>query len=647
MELLYLWIEKYKNIEKQGFNFSPLYDFKYDEDTKELSVDKKGNEDFYKDFFKLEEILDTSSDGSEQLGKITNVTAIIGENGSGKSSVLEGVFNKDIEAIRIFKTEMNLFVVIHSDKITITNNYLDKGTFEVFKKKEFDQLVKEFNEEEKKKYKINALYYNNIMEGNTKSISMIDKVDNLSLYYRLYEHEERYQHNFEMYSFFNQCTLIEYIKNKKNYTFPFDLPNRVLLKINYNKIKSFFGTTDNKGSYLKFPANPPPNDNWKNLGSGNHFTSNFIKYVKWAMFYSLFTGDSFSTNFLNYNEMHTERREKIDKLLSEIPENVSDDEIISLGCQVLRDYFSSSYKDNVTLPNEYQKIDEVESTMKDILTILEENIFKLNKNTLIHNLIDFDILVNLVKKIKELKLVSPLDFSWEKDDTEFYFSSGENALLSLLATIYNSEGRNSNDNDINVLIDEGELGLHPQWQKKYLNTLLDVLPQLFPTQNIQLILTSHSPFLASDLPKENIIFLEKGDGGKCEVADLANQQRTFGQNIFELFADSFFVQDGLIGKFADNKIKAIATKLSELKLKVEKEESITSKELNQLIDEIDMIGDDFIRFKFNEYYASIITALDNSPKSRRQKLLSELKEVEDKAKNIRNKLSKSNDKEDL
>ncbi len=27
MELLYLWIEDYKNIKQQGFNFSPLYDF--------------------------------------------------------------------------------------------------------------------------------------------------------------------------------------------------------------------------------------------------------------------------------------------------------------------------------------------------------------------------------------------------------------------------------------------------------------------------------------------------------------------------------------------------------------------------------------------------------------------------------------------
>jgi len=30
MELVYLWVEKYKNIEKQGFNFSPKFEFEYD-----------------------------------------------------------------------------------------------------------------------------------------------------------------------------------------------------------------------------------------------------------------------------------------------------------------------------------------------------------------------------------------------------------------------------------------------------------------------------------------------------------------------------------------------------------------------------------------------------------------------------------------
>lgn len=36
MELLYVWIENYKNIKNQGFNFSPKYSFS----TKELRIEK-------------------------------------------------------------------------------------------------------------------------------------------------------------------------------------------------------------------------------------------------------------------------------------------------------------------------------------------------------------------------------------------------------------------------------------------------------------------------------------------------------------------------------------------------------------------------------------------------------------------------------
>lgn len=40
MELLYVWIEKYKNIEKQGFNFSPKHRFSFDEKSKTLNPDE-------------------------------------------------------------------------------------------------------------------------------------------------------------------------------------------------------------------------------------------------------------------------------------------------------------------------------------------------------------------------------------------------------------------------------------------------------------------------------------------------------------------------------------------------------------------------------------------------------------------------------
>ena len=41
MELIYLWVEDYKNIKKQCFNFSPRFTCKYDEDTKVQAVMEK------------------------------------------------------------------------------------------------------------------------------------------------------------------------------------------------------------------------------------------------------------------------------------------------------------------------------------------------------------------------------------------------------------------------------------------------------------------------------------------------------------------------------------------------------------------------------------------------------------------------------
>ncbi len=121
-----------------------------------------------------------------------------------------------------------------------------------------------------------------------------------------------------------------------------------------------------------------------------------------------------------------------------------------------------------------------------------------------------------------------------------------------------------------LLIDEGEVGMHPDWQIKYIYILLNFIKKL--DIKCQIILTSHSPFIISDIPKENIIFLDKYNSedesikhslqkkGNCKVVrdeELIGIEKTFGQNIHTLFTSSYFLKDGLMGEFAKGKINKI------------------------------------------------------------------------------------------
>lgn len=87
---------------------------------------------------------------------------------------------------------------------------------------------------------------------------------------------------------------------------------------------------------------------------------------------------------------------------------------------------------------------------------------------------------------------------------------------------------------------------------------------MFSKKKLQIIITSHSPILISDLPKNHILFLEKDDKtGQCIVSQQGSMQETFGSNIHTLYSDSFFLKDkgGAMGEFAKGKIKEVIQEL--------------------------------------------------------------------------------------
>lgn len=176
-----------------------------------------------------------------------------------------------------------------------------------------------------------------------------------------------------------------------------------------------------------------------------------------------------------------------------------------------------------------------------------------------------------------------LGFNW------IDMSSGEKAMLNLYSRFYSLRNINNNKNilDVMILVDEGESYFHPQWQKKYFNTLLEIIKYLFDKKRVQLILTSNSPFIASDLPNDNIIFLDK------EKKDNMNEVRTFAANIHSLYANSFFIRDGLLGEFAKNKVNQVYKVLNNRNVLTENQK----KEIKSIIN---IIGEPVIRNKLTE-----------------------------------------------
>ncbi len=176
-------------------------------------------------------------------------------------------------------------------------------------------------------------------------------------------------------------------------------------------------------------------------------------------------------------------------------------------------------------------------------------------------------------------------FSW------LYLMSHNNEIM----------GRRVEDLQKNVwlLIDELDLYCHPLWQQQMLSVLIDELRKQYPDKKVQIIFTTHSPIILSDVPRCNVIFLKKEDG-HCQVDDNLSHRETFGANIYMLFNDAFFLgKEGQIGALAKRKIKALIEKLcpKEISEKGTVYQKISEEEANLLEKEIAMIGEPILRNK--------------------------------------------------
>ena len=146
-------------------------------------------------------------------------------------------------------------------------------------------------------------------------------------------------------------------------------------------------------------------------------------------------------------------------------------------------------------------------------------------------------------------------FDWQ------YPSSGEknyvNSMIPLIGLIVDSVKKEAST--IWCFFDEPDNTLHPQWQRKMIQTMCGVCDK--ENKDFQIWISTHSPIMLSDVPKQAAIFLKVNE--KANKKEQKSRIRSsFAQQIYTLYNDAFFMKQGVIGAFAEEKISAVYCDLS-------------------------------------------------------------------------------------
>lgn len=174
-------------------------------------------------------------------------------------------------------------------------------------------------------------------------------------------------------------------------------------------------------------------------------------------------------------------------------------------------------------------------------------------------------------------------------------SSGEKQKIYSINTIVNYLVKSQEEDQykpVNIILDEIELYFHPELQRTYIRDLVTAIDLANIDLLINITFITHSPFILSDIPDNKILFLKKNKKGLTVPRN--EDVHTFGANIHSLLSDSFFMENGLIGEFAKNKIQEVIDFLNEKESPIK--DATSAKRI------IDIIAEPFLQMQLRKIY---------------------------------------------
>ena len=287
---------------------------------------------------------------------------------------------------------------------------------------------------------------------------------------------------------------------------------------------------------------------------------------------------------------------KIKSYFQEVDENLSEERLVRLVDQVWKD------KSHITI-----KFRQVENYIR-LMESINPGIIDcrtLNYEDYIRMLIEHEIVKKEPTNLRDLSTILPpsfysIDIMLKKKDADneapislSRMSSGERQFLYTCSTfIYHilnllsvQDSRRVRYRNMNLVLDEVEICFHPEYQRQFVFKLIDLLTKLRLTRwcSINILIATHSPFILSDIPQQNILYLENGACANSQV-----NVNPYAANVNDILHQSFFLKDAFMGEFS---LRRIGKLVSEIDAFNSKKKARSAEELKE---EIELVGDKFL-----------------------------------------------------
>lgn len=544
--LCYIYINKYKHLQNIEAVIDPSFSFEYDYSDRKLRISP--NDKLPKNFWSI---------------GIHSLACIVGNNGSGKSTLLccllevltEGYNKKDFDGVLVFEqnNEFSLFGSNISD-IKVYSDY------------SYNRI------KDPQRIRINSFYYSghpmtgySIVIEDPRCFELSGSyiaTDSWLLIKDLQDYLNKdsltglaplfkYKLAFEAQNNYRICMLLAN-SSLKNTLLSFSVPKYVCIGINQSGKLSF---DIEEISVPEIPIN--------STTPKNRFYSELIYH-----------------NLLNVAH---------DQAAVVDLQNIL--HILNLWKKFLRpeDDVLDQFDDFVSNSKKYN----ISDYLNYILVILKEidkiGTFQDNEKSCYVDVNDKDRMFSLSKLLRSPFYLTSRFFDLyyaQSLEGNTVLSSGEQELLNLFSRLYDAielkpEKFCNIGSSCFIMLDEAEIGFHPEWQRRYIKLIVDFLSNVLvkPGIHFQIIITTHSPILLSDIPGCCVTYLKKDKNG---VTHNAKQPESFASNVFRQYRNGFFMENGLVGEFASNKIEAILNR-------------IETEDPSGLLNEINMIGDERIQ----------------------------------------------------